>query len=325
MSVEYGSRQAVAFRRTDLDIIRIFGVVAVVAGHAWDSEWIHQWVYPWHVPLFFLLAGYLWRDNRLLRDEFSRRFRSLVVPYLFWIAVVLNFLLVYRVLHGSLDLREIAKTLYGGVAATAPFSAFWFVSALFVASVLFRWLSNLRAAPLTAVVLFLLAASSLAGDQIARLPLSIGSGALCVLFLVTGRMVRRVSMFANPRPLVVSTTAVCLFAILASNLLPPLDLKRGDYGFPVLSIFVSAMAFLVLLGVSGALSGLTSEWDNVNSWIMRLASCSLGVVLIHAFPIMVLRGLVPTWCIFLLSLVLSWVISVALLRFPRGRAVLGVG
>ncbi|BAH53759.1 acyltransferase family protein [Rhodococcus opacus] len=325
MSVEVGSQQTTSLRRLDLDIIRVIGVIAVVAGHAWDSEWIHRLLYPWHVPVFFILAGYLWRDNRALSDEVARRFRTLAVPYSFWIAVLLCLLVVFRKLNGTLDVREVMKTLYGGVAATAPFSAFWFVSALFVGSVFFRLLSELKAGFFTAIVLALLVTSSLAGEQVARLPLSIGSGALCVLFLVVGRFIRRASMLTKPHPLFVSFLAVFLFAVFASGLLPSLDLKRGDYGFPVLGIVAAAMAFVVLLGVSGALSSLIGREGGFQSWITRLASCSLGVVLIHAFPIMVLRGLAPTWCIFLSSLIVSWLISVAFLRFKVGRAVLGVG
>lgn len=85
-------RQRIAW----LDSLRGVGIALVVVGHCLSSSGLKTWIYSFHVPLLFILSGFL---NQLLHGG-ERRFRPkrLILPYMIWsilsvfyLAVRLNF------------------------------------------------------------------------------------------------------------------------------------------------------------------------------------------------------------------------------------------
>lgn len=56
-------------RSVGIDVVRVIAIVAIVAGHAWTRVRSALVVHAWHVPVFFILSGYLWSGRRSLRQE----------------------------------------------------------------------------------------------------------------------------------------------------------------------------------------------------------------------------------------------------------------
>jgi fucose 4-O-acetylase-like acetyltransferase len=69
MSAEFGdTTKSLALQKADrrversiaVDLVRVAGVIAIVVAHNWDQRlWAHTWFYTWHVPVFFVITGYL--------------------------------------------------------------------------------------------------------------------------------------------------------------------------------------------------------------------------------------------------------------------------
>ena len=100
-----GSRQTVGpatFRIASLDITRVFAIGFVMLIHSHPvGEWLQNpvvfllknFIAAGAVPIFFLMSGYLGapelESESLTGPEyFRKKWRSLVVPYLFWSSVV---------------------------------------------------------------------------------------------------------------------------------------------------------------------------------------------------------------------------------------------
>ena len=49
----------VSERYTWIDCIKGIGIFLVVLGHIYKDNYIGQWIYSFHMPLFFMLSGYL--------------------------------------------------------------------------------------------------------------------------------------------------------------------------------------------------------------------------------------------------------------------------
>ena len=72
-------------------------MVAMLAVVAWHSEcgasvekWVIPWLTTWSVPWFFLVSGFFFvkTADKMRRESFLRKkFKSLVVPYVFWCIV----------------------------------------------------------------------------------------------------------------------------------------------------------------------------------------------------------------------------------------------
>ena len=240
-------RSGAAGRDVGLDLVRVVGVLAVVVGHVYRDPLSLHLTYTWHVPLFFVLSGYLWTPGRPLREEVRRRARTLLVPYASWLVAVLAWLVLWT--RGTGVLSRTRDVLLGGSYAPKPHSAFWFVTALFVAVVVLRALERVPAWLRLGVVLGGWAAAEVAGEQLARVPLAAGSALGALVLVAAGQGLRRL----RPRlPAVPVAVGLLLGSALlvGSGLSEPQELKFGDLGTPVLSVVVSVAvsAALVLLG-----------------------------------------------------------------------------
>ena len=49
----------VSERYTWIDCIKGIGIFLVVLGHIYKDNYIGLWIYSFHMPLFFMLSGYL--------------------------------------------------------------------------------------------------------------------------------------------------------------------------------------------------------------------------------------------------------------------------
>ena len=74
-------------RSAAIDSLRLLGIVAVVAGHVWSNELARDLLYTWHVPLFFVLSGYLWARDRSMALEVPNRWGTIGLPYTAWLSL----------------------------------------------------------------------------------------------------------------------------------------------------------------------------------------------------------------------------------------------
>lgn len=138
-------------RDESIDIMRGIAMICVMLGHLNSMpEVIMQWLLPFYVPAFFFIAGYLKSDKEYGKSDVLRRFNRLVVPY-FGYSVLLLF--GYILIHHIQD-KEIAFALRGIIYSrfclfpnveavdniflfTVANSPLWFLTALFVAEVIY--------------------------------------------------------------------------------------------------------------------------------------------------------------------------------------------
>ncbi len=85
------------YRIKHISFLQFLGPIFVVLGHSLngiesDGIWwlfTKQWIYIFHMPLFFLVSGYLlsykgWLGKRSYADFIKNKFVRLLIPYLFW-------------------------------------------------------------------------------------------------------------------------------------------------------------------------------------------------------------------------------------------------
>lgn len=293
-----------------LDLIRVVGTIAIVLGHLEALAPVPALVYPWHVPIFFILSGWLWREGRDLPSEVRARARTLLLPYATWFAVVS---LVYAAVlwsRGDDQTEKVEEQLPGGAHAVEPYSAFWFITALFVAVVLIRAMETAGIPLWGQVVLGVLACVlvQVFPDVAIQSPFAIAQGAGCVVFVHAGMLLRRVGPSGGWAAGALVTGAV-LAALPATQ---PLDLKFIDYGTPVLS-FVAAV--LICSGLVMAPIHIGGVWAHR---ISALAQAGFAVILVHALIVWLDIG--PTAVVAVTAVVLPWTVGLLLARTRAGFA-----
>ena len=126
-------------RRTDIDVLRGIGICLMVFNHIGWGRMIHIYIQSFHMPLFFLVSGYLWKQ-KAATDVLKKRLKSLLLPYgvfaliYFIIAAVFNF-----AKNGDFQAIEAAKAvlLFPTDNAYIPISpALWFLPCMFLTTLI---------------------------------------------------------------------------------------------------------------------------------------------------------------------------------------------
>ena len=86
---------------TQVSFLFVFATLLVVIGHAditldYKDLWIHKWVYSFHMPLFFLVSGFLFAythpENKMKGMRFFpfiwKKVKRLLLPFLFINSVI---------------------------------------------------------------------------------------------------------------------------------------------------------------------------------------------------------------------------------------------
>lgn len=143
-----------------IDIVKAIGMFLIVMGHTlevYTFSGFAKWIFAVHVPVFFVLSGYLFRAKPF-KTVFQSGWRNLLLPYL--ATAVIVYLLSF--LHPffpnwfyQVDAREyFLRVLYGSgtnidffldkTVHIQAIGAIWFLVAMFVGNVLFNGLVKLK-------------------------------------------------------------------------------------------------------------------------------------------------------------------------------------
>ena len=149
-------------RRLDyIDTAKGIGIIMVVINHhLLGAEFVNSWISSFHMPLFFMITGYLYG----FRNDFSKpnrtfliqKMKGLLFPYftLSLVVIIWN-VLFYHVLFPSLTPENTVLETFLLTVSTYGYHALWFVPCLFYSSVIFFLLRKYR---IHHLILILLAA-----------------------------------------------------------------------------------------------------------------------------------------------------------------------
>lgn len=133
-----------------IDITKGIGILCVIAGHIFMSDtFIYKAVYLFHMPLFFLISGYLYKV-RPIKDYTIRKARSLMIPYFAVFILLYPFLAAFLFSYPiNMDqvISDITSYIIGGQLITwrmeHAFGTMWFISCLFLTQIVYNIICNI--------------------------------------------------------------------------------------------------------------------------------------------------------------------------------------
>lgn len=228
-----------------VDVARGYGILTILLSHIMTGHPLSKWLFTFHVPLFFFLSGYLFRDGKDWKSFLLGKWKHLMVPYF---ALALCIVLPQTLLQtGLTDFWKNAGTLALGVLLQRRQWSLWFLTALFFTELAAYWLIRLvknRRALAGVAVLLALAGWGYACFVGVCLPWNLDAAVPMLPFFLAGYLIKSggwdLPAFAR------SKKGVAVFFLLgAGNLvmgapailgkLPQLDAFSGSYGFVPLS------------------------------------------------------------------------------------------
>jgi len=65
-----------------IDNSKGIGIILVIIGHLITQGFLHEWIFSFHMPLFFFLSGYVFKNNQTIKSFALKKAKTLLIPYL---------------------------------------------------------------------------------------------------------------------------------------------------------------------------------------------------------------------------------------------------
>ncbi|KEQ54033.1 acyltransferase family protein [Sphingobium chlorophenolicum] len=260
-----------------IDVARGIGIVAVVVGHVWTRGGLRDAMYSFHMPLFFLLSGILSWPQPVARFAL-RQLASQMRPYAAFLILLVVADQIIETMKGGRPIfhdwpHDLLPVLLGGSWLRGPFTIFWFVPCLMMARIFFniglaRWPDPLDRRWAWAI-LPCLAAAYAVGMYTSLSPLGALTAPMALVLLWTGAAWQRVAWRSwTVAPLVLLSLAGLM------GLMPTLNMKAADYGWPLLSMGSAVATSLLLFRLSARIARLAG-------WAAAVGRASLVIMYLH--------------------------------------------
>lgn len=126
-----------------LDMAKGIGMILVVYGHSYGPN--NRYIYLFHMPLFFILSGFLYNDQHSFLQFVIKKITTLYIPFAGWNFIIMGIRLIWANQQGFLteellDGRlENMKLMFLTVGKDGSYmGATWFLGSLFVISIAYK-------------------------------------------------------------------------------------------------------------------------------------------------------------------------------------------
>ena len=170
-----------------VDILKAFGILMMVMGHIHFGNSFYIWIHSFHMPLFFVISGYFYKQASF-RLELKKSTKSLLVPYItFGVFHILLSFILYGYNSSSWYIL-----FYENTQGIPIGGALWFLTALFFTRLTYNLVVKINTLKLQCIIICII---SIGGMILAtylpfRLPLAFDAGMIGVGFYHFGRQLR---------------------------------------------------------------------------------------------------------------------------------------
>lgn len=241
-------------RDKTLDIVKGIGILAVIVGHL--TAFGRQFIFSFHMPLFFVIAGFLYH-RKPFAIQMKSDFKRLIIPYLITAGIIV---ICYGLIELSTRKGNTLTWLYaalwgsGSALHESPLfgdfphiGAIWFLLAMFWCKFSFTLIeSTLRNQYLLLSTSVIISVSACLVDKyIINLPFAILPGLGAVVFYAAGFFLRK--LYGKYRVTLMGG-GILLIMWALSTFVPdrPLGLVTCDYPVWPLSVIGGIAATIVI-------------------------------------------------------------------------------
>lgn len=329
-------------RDTVLDITKAIGIILMVMGHLHFSEDVFdKYIYAFHMPLFFIVSGILFNQDKTLKNTIISRAKALLVPYVVFGGVYSVIFIVKSMLAGEADaVASTLKVFFLYPVDKVPYeSALWFLPAMFITSVAYAGLRKVMDLKWATVVTVASGAIGFIYPHLTdvRLPWGIDTALVALLFFHTGRLMKHCNLVERIKALRRKSTLLLLVltaTVFALNIFmvfmnDKVNLRKVEYGNPLLA-YVNAVAGTVICILIAILIDSFAHGTGFKALLCRISEVSIVFIcinhnVIHLFQFLLSSigsGVFGIILITLLSLSLILLIGHIIDRTPL-RVVIG--
>lgn len=270
-------------RNKSLDIAKAIGIILVVIGHS--SSPIGNFIYLFHMPLFFFISGYFYKEeySNNIRTLIVKRLKTLYLPFVAYQMIFLilhNFFCNINIYSNNLALGNSVVNFYTFKDFIKSFikivlftrseqlaGAFWFFTTLFIVNIMFCFISfcvkylikEVKQQEIFRGMLILI--SFALGNVCAYLNIhltqNIEVAFVVLLFYYSGLLYKK---YESKIKIKFSTSILFFIILLASSFYGTLSISTNENVNAVFLLYNSFMGIYLILYVSQYLANLNTEF-----------------------------------------------------------------
>ena len=205
-----------------LDIARGISMLAIIAGHMGNAT-INQFVYTFHVPIFFVISGYLIKES-VDKQFIKRKAKQLLVPYVIACSCIVlgSGIKIWLTTHSILQFfqeikRWVGAAVYGsgtieytGAFHLGKIGALWFLPALFFALIIVQYFIKCQVGFIGILVCSYVGYRT---TEMFWLPLSIQAGMFASILVYAGYLARKYKVLEKDTSYIMASGATFIWLI----------------------------------------------------------------------------------------------------------------
>lgn len=250
-------------RIDELDVLKGIGILLMIFDHCfgWGQEvFAHSIIQSFHMPLFFIVSGYLWNSKDNIKDFVQHKIRKILLPH-FNFAIIYSLVFVGLYVFGRNTGLETLKSIFAIFVfptrsdLTMFASPIWFLQALFLVEVVFAILKEkdpkLLGLIISVIAVFGIIYSALFSFM---LPFALEPFSTGILFFYLGFMLKNadwIKLRGRKYWLLIPAILIWTGMILLNGCV---DMRSARYYNPILYIANGVMGTIIFLNISCLIS-----------------------------------------------------------------------
>ena len=265
-----------------IDNLKAVLIICVVLGHAPFSNdvLLHKYIFWFHMPVFFMLNGYLtgWEKGSL-KEFCCKKIRAYVIPYI-------SFSLIFIIFSSNI-LKNLIRMILGGNLNITYFSyPFWFINTLILSVCIYRFIleyCSLKWQVLIGIILWVMVHIYANMNFRISIPWGVEYSFLAIPYLMIGKMLRKIKIFEKNLSHYLGVGAgIIIFIIIIieqyTNLNYEYDMKSLLLNNYFLDLIIPILFFIFLCEVSKFFSKI-----KIVNWIFcYIGKASIVIYFLHA-------------------------------------------
>lgn len=127
-----------------ISVAKALAIILMVVGHSGSPEWMHDYIYLFHMPLFFFVSGYLFKEKYFDNTwvYIKRKVQTIYWPFVKWSLIFLIFhnvlyaLNCYSEKYVASDFLKKGFSIITMTGSEQLLGGFWFLKELFLVSII---------------------------------------------------------------------------------------------------------------------------------------------------------------------------------------------
>lgn len=133
-------------RFDEIDILKSFGIILMIMGHIGFGSVFDYWIHAFHMPMFYLISGFLYKKSTLSFNKFvKKKAKSLLLPYIIFAMfhLVVWYLLLY-IFDKNINLQAFISIVTFNTKDMPISGALWFLTSLFFVDIIYFLIDKLN-------------------------------------------------------------------------------------------------------------------------------------------------------------------------------------